>query len=99
MSRAGVPEEVIVTHVQNHGMVAPLRAGDLIALQQQGVAPRVVQAMQAPPAPAAGAYPPGAMVPAYAVPAPVYYAPPPYWYPPPCYYPRHRFSWGVSVAR
>jgi outer membrane lipoprotein SlyB len=98
MSRAGVSEEVIVTHVQNHGMVAPLRAGDLIALQQQGVSPRVVQAMQAPPA-AAAAYPPGAMMPAYAVPAPVYYAPPPYWYPPPCYYPRHRFSWGVSVAR
>jgi len=100
MSRAGVPEEVIVTHVQNHGMVTPLRAGDLIVLQQQGVSPRVVQAMQAPPTAPAGAYPPGAMVaPAYAVPAPVYYAPPPYWYPAPCYYPRHRFSWGVSVGR
>ncbi|MEX0679655.1 MAG: YMGG-like glycine zipper-containing protein [Pirellulales bacterium] len=102
MSRAGVPEEVIVTHVQNHGMMAPPRATDLILLQQQGVAPRVVQAMQAPPQVVPAAYPPGVIAePAYAVPAPVYYAPPPYWGPPPCYYrpyPRRRVSWGVAVG-
>src|SRR6476646_6239140 len=49
MTRSGVAEEVIATHVQNHGMVAPLKAGDLIVLQQQHVSPRVVQVMQNPP--------------------------------------------------
>lgn len=99
MSRAGVPEEVITTHVQNHGMVAPLRATDLIMLQQQGVTPRVVQAMQSPPRPTAAAYPPPGVIveQPYAVPAPYYYPPPPYWY-----YPRscrrRGVSWGVAVG-
>jgi Glycine zipper len=101
MTRAGVSEEVIVTHVQNHGMTVPLRANDLIVLQQQGVPPRVVQAMQAPPPqPAAYPGPPGVLVEPYAVPAPYYYGPPPYWGPP-CYYrryPRHGVSWGVAVG-
>jgi len=102
MSRAGVPEEVIVTHVQNHGMVAPPRASDLILLQQQGVGPRVVQAAQSPPrVPAAYPAPGIIAAPPYAVPAPCYYGPPPYWGPPPFYYrhhPRRRVSWGVSVG-
>ena len=55
MTRAGVTEDVIVTHVQSHGMVAPLQAADLIVLQQQGVSPRVVRRMQAPPPMAAPA--------------------------------------------
>jgi hypothetical protein len=97
MSQAGVPEQVITTHVQNHGMAAPLQAGDLILLQQQGVSPRVVQAMQAPPvAPAGYAGPQGVIVePApYVVPAPVYYAPPPYYYP----HCRRGVSWGVGIG-
>jgi hypothetical protein len=99
MTRSGVPEDVIITHVRNHGMVAPLRAGDLIMLQQQGVSPRVVQTMQAPPAAVAPAYPgpPGVIVPQpYVVPAPVYYAPPPYYYYRP--YPRRGWSWGVGIS-
>jgi hypothetical protein len=98
MTRAGVPEEVVVTHVQSHGVVAPLRASDLILLQQQGVSPRVVNAMQTPAMPAPAAYagpPPGVIVEQpYVVPAPVY------WGPPPCYYryPRRGFSWGVAVG-
>lgn len=93
MSQAGVPPEVITTHVQTHGIVAPLRASDLILLQQQGVNPRVVQAMQTPPqmAPAAYAAPPGVIV----EPVPVYYAPPPYYYRP-CR--RRGVSWGVAVG-
>ncbi len=97
MSRAGVPEEVIVNHVHAHGVVAPLQAGDLITLQQNGVSARVVQAMQAPP-----------VVPAaYPAPAPVYappYPPPPYYwgpYPYPYYYYRPwrpRVGWGVTIA-
>jgi outer membrane lipoprotein SlyB len=96
MTRAGVSEEVIVTHVQNHGLVAPLRAPDLIVLQQQGVSPRVVNAMQTPVQPAAyAAPPPGVMVAQpYVVPAPYY------WGPPPCYYRPYRpgFSWGVGIS-
>jgi hypothetical protein len=49
MTRAGVNEELIVNHVRAHGMAAPLQSGDLIILQQQGVSPRVVAAMQVPP--------------------------------------------------
>lgn len=99
MTRAGVSEEVIVTHIQNHGMVAPPRATDLIVLQQQHVSPRVVQTMQAPPAmPApAAVYPaPGPVV----VPEPYYVPAPYYWGPPPPYYYRPhgpRVGWGVSI--
>jgi hypothetical protein len=97
MTRAGVSEEVIANHVQNHGMTAPLRASDLIMLQQQRVSPRVVQIMQAPPAPAPAAYaaPGPVLVDPYAVPPPYYWGPPypPYYYRP---YPRARVGWGIS---
>ncbi len=97
MTRAGVPEEVIVTHVQTHGVIAPLQATDLILLQQQGVSPRVVQSMQNPPqvaAPAAYGQPVVVAQP-YPAPVPVYYAPPPYFYPP---YPRRGAGWAVGVG-
>ena len=99
MTRAGVSEEVIVTHIQNHGMATPVRASDLIVLQQQRVSPRVMQAMQAPPvAPAGAVYPaPGPVI----VPEPYYYPAPYYWGPPPYYYrpyPRRGVGWGVSVS-
>lgn len=99
MTRAGVSEEVIATHVRNHGMAAPLQAGDLIMLSQQGVSPRVVQAMQAPPVVQPVVY-------QQPVAAPViveerFVAGPPYWGPYHCY-PRHYrrpgVSWGVSVS-
>jgi len=88
MTRAGVPEENIVTQIRYHGMAAPVQAGDLIVLQQQGVSPRIVQAMQAPPpAPAQ----PMVVQPA---PGPVVYGayPPPYYYGPP--YPYYRGWYG-----
>jgi hypothetical protein len=104
MTKAGVPEDVIATHVRNHGMAAPLRASDLIILQQQAVSPRVVQAMQAPPPQAAQ----GMVVEQpYVVAPPPYWGPYPYGYPYPYpypYYPRPwRYGpgvhWGVSVGR
>jgi hypothetical protein len=106
MTRAGLSEDVIATHVRNHGVAVPLRASDLIVLQQQGVSPRVVQAMQAPPPQAA----PGMMVeqPYVVAPPPPYWGPPypyPYAYPYPYpYYPRPwrggpGVHWGVSVGR
>ncbi len=95
MTRAGVSEEVMVTHIQTRGLVAPLQSPDLIVLQQQGVSPRVVQAMQAPPAaaPVAYAQPVPVMVPQPYY-GPVYY-PPPYYYRP---YPRRGVSWGVGFG-
>jgi hypothetical protein len=99
MSRAGVPEDVIVTHIHNHGPAAPLRSTDLILMQQQGVSPRVVQALQAPPA-AAYAVGPQPVI----VPGPYYGPPPGYWGPPypyPYYYRPYRpgISWGVGFGR
>ena len=93
MSRAGVSEDVIVNHIHNHGAAAPLRAADLILLKQQGVSPRVVQALQAPPP--AAAYPPPQ--PVYV--GPPYYGPPgPYWGPPPYpYYYRPSPSFGFVI--
>ncbi len=51
MTRAGVAEDVIINHVRYHGMVRQLEASDLITLQQQGISPNVVKAMQEPPRP------------------------------------------------
>ena len=97
MTRAGVSEEVIATHVRNHGVAAPLLATDLIVLQQQGVSPRVTQAMQAPP--------PVAQPVGYAAPPAViveerYVAPPYYYYPRPYHRHHHHpgMHWGVSVG-
>ena len=92
MTQSGVSEDVIITHVRNHGVAQTLAANDLIYLQNQGVSPRVVQAMQVPVASAA---PPAMIV--RGTPPPViveehYYdpwgpPPPPYWHgPPPCWH-------------
>jgi len=103
MTQAGVEDELVVNHIRAHGMAAPLQAGDLIHLQQQGVSARVVAAMQAPPP--AVRQPVVIQQPA---PAPVIveeYHYSPHWGPPPYYGPRHNWrrrppagvSWGVSV--
>jgi hypothetical protein len=78
MSNAGVQEELIVNHIRANGMMQPLQAGDLIALQQQSVSPAIVTAMQTSP-PRMAAAPPMAVP---VAPPPVYYYPPP----PPVYY-------------
>jgi hypothetical protein len=49
MTQAGVNEDVIATHVRNHGIARPLQTGDLIHLQTNHVSPRVIRAMQEPP--------------------------------------------------
>jgi outer membrane lipoprotein SlyB len=64
MTRAGVGEELIINHVHAHGLAAPLQTGDLICLQQQGVSPRVVAAMQATPVAVVPPPPPGVVYPA-----------------------------------
>ena len=51
MTRARVNEDLVINHIQAHGMAAPLQTNDLIALPQQGVSERVIAAMQAAPPP------------------------------------------------
>ena len=53
MTKAGVNEELIVNHIRANGIAHPLQAGDLIALQNAGVSPRVIAALQAAPQPGA----------------------------------------------
>ena len=104
MTQARVDEELIVNHIRANGMAAPLRTQDLITLQQQGVATRVIKAMQEPPLPRREAV---------VMPQPVqpviveeYYYGHPYWYhpwgPPYGYHhgcrPRPGVSWAVGVG-
>ncbi len=49
MTRAGVDDELIVSHVRANGAVRTPTTQDLISLQNQGVSSRVVKAMQEPP--------------------------------------------------
>ena len=49
MHQAGVADELIVNHIRYHGMVRDLTAQDLIELQQRGLSPTVIKAMQEPP--------------------------------------------------
>jgi hypothetical protein len=48
MSRATVPDSVIITHIQTHGVAAPVQPADLVMMQQNGVSPQVMQTLQAP---------------------------------------------------
>jgi len=108
MTRSGVDDELIVNHIRTSGMAQPLQAGELIALQQQGVSKQVIQAMQMPVAPAGGP-PMMAQAPYYGPPAygpyPGYYYPPPYAYPypypypPPYAYPRVGFGFSFREGR
>lgn len=94
MTQAGVNEDVIITHIQNNGVAQTLTANDLIYLQNQAVSPRVIQAMQHPPARPAVAQttvihepaPPPVIVQEHYVvdpwgPPPFYHYPPPPWRP------------------
>ncbi len=69
MSQAGVPESVIVSHIQIHGVTHPLSAADLIRLQNAKVSEAVMNAAQrasaTPPRPAppyASGLPPAGVV-------------------------------------
>ncbi len=49
MVHSGVPETVVVSFVENHGMAYPVGSADLIRMQQMGVPPAVMTATQRPP--------------------------------------------------
>jgi hypothetical protein len=103
MTKAGVSESLIVTHVQNHGVAQPLSANDIIYLRNQGVSDGVIAAMQAPPpnrpvavAPAPVVAGPPIIVEEHVYGPPIYYGRP-YWR-----HPRYcgpRTSFGFSIAR
>lgn len=99
MANGGVDDQLICNHIRAHGMATSLGSADLIALSQQGISPRVIDAMQtSPPQPA---------VASQSVVRPVvveeYHYGVPYWGPPPyrChgrYHHRPGVSWGVAVG-
>ena len=82
MSRRRVPEEVMITQIQTHGIAAPLQTNDLILLQQQSVS------LRADSGDADAGVPAGAPVVMAPPPQPVVYAagPPIYGPPGPVYY-------------
>jgi hypothetical protein len=49
MVHSGVPESVVASFVENHGMLNPVTSADLIRMQQMGVSPAVMTATQRPP--------------------------------------------------
>ena len=51
LSRAGLGNDVIRTHIARHGIARPLTAQDLIVLKQNEVSDAVINAMQSPPVP------------------------------------------------
>ena len=109
MVAAGVDEELVVNHIRANGVVAPLSAQDVIALQQQGVSKGIIAALQTSPPPRAvapqgvpypvpGPYPPPVIVQEH------HYGPPPPWFCPPHFFYHHhghrrpRTSVGFSIS-
>lgn len=92
MTRQGLDEDLIVNHIRYNGVVQRPQSRDLIALQQNGVSKRVIEAVQTaqPPQPVAAAAPP------VIVPQP-YYGPP-VWGPYPYYYPPPPPAWGFGFG-
>ena len=96
MIAAGVDQQLIVNHIRNNGTATPLTTNDLISLQQSGISPQVIEAMQNSP--------PRQAQTVAVVPQPVYVEPAPYWYPRSRVYYGHRYhrhprvSWGMSFS-
>jgi hypothetical protein len=104
MTRAGVSEPLIVTHIQNHGVAQPLGANEIIYLRNQGVSDGVIAAMQAPPprpvpmpAPVIAAGPPVIVDEVYG--PPVFSGPPRHYWRHHHHYHGPRTSFGFSVSR
>jgi hypothetical protein len=98
MTQAGVGEELIITHVQVHGVVAPPSAQQIIELKQAGVSDRVIQALQTARPPQVVAGPPGAPVAAPVIVEEHYFGPRPYYWHPWWGGYRRRPGWSVGVG-
>ena len=101
MSQAGLGDEVIVTHIRANGVAQPPQVGDLIALKDQGVSERVINALQQQPPIQTAVAPQPVVVQEHHVVAPYY---PPYhrWHSHHHHRPRHQpshVSWGFSFGR
>ena len=84
MSKAQVSDDVIAQHVRIHGVVRQLQATDIIMLQQEGVSPAVIRAMQEPPISQRETVVVDRAPPQQVIIQERYYDPwHPYWYPPP----------------
>lgn len=104
MTQAGLGDQVIVTHIQSHGVVQPPTAQDMIFLKQQGVSDVVINTLQSqPPITAERVGPPARPV----IVEEHHYVQPAYFGPPPRHYRYHRHyhpshrkgvHWGVSVS-
>jgi osmotically inducible lipoprotein OsmB len=46
MQRAGVNDQLIINHLNANGLARPLQANDIIYLQQNGINPGIIDAMQ-----------------------------------------------------
>ena len=91
MSRAGVNDQLIVNHLNANGLARPLQANDIIYLQQNGINPSVIDAMQRTRV--AVVQPAGAVVvPGGPPPAAVVVAGPGYYYGP-RYYGYYHHGW------
>lgn len=101
MTRAGLSDDVIISHIQANGVAQRPTADDLIVLKNEKVSDRVILALQQQPiaAPAAKTTAPPVVVERY------YYSDP--WWPPSCWGwnwhcpPRHHHGihWGITVGR
>lgn len=99
MTRAGLSDDVIITHIQANGVAQRPQTGDLIALKEQGVSDRVINAMQSQ-APIAYATPLPPPRPTPVIVEEYYYGHPYYYPPPPCYRrpPYYGSHWGFSYS-
>ncbi len=93
MTRAGVQEPLILNHINANGLARPLVANDIIYLQQSGISPAVIDAMQRTKVATVASQQGAVVVPGG--PPPVLVADPYY----PYYYPRTHVAWGVAVGR
>lgn len=86
LTRSGVGDDLIVSHIQQTGFHQALTANDLILLKNQGVSDRVIMSLQRPSAPAAVYAPPVRYAPPVTVVEEVHVVPA--WHGPAYYYPR-----------
>lgn len=105
MTHANLGEDVIITHIRANGVANPPTVNDLIALKQQGVGDRVINALQSQPpihstSVRTASPPPVIVEERYIAPAPYCWGP--HW----GHYhhhhhrpPRTGVHWGISVGR
>jgi hypothetical protein len=95
MTRSGLSDHLIISHIQENGVQRRLEVSDVIALHQQGVSEPVINALQRAPL---------ASVPAAPRPAPViveerYYSPRVYIHQPPYYrYPHYHYHHQPGIS-